>query len=156
MGHDAVDIDELLARPLVARVATNGPTLRPVWYLYEPPAFYWLTDTTNVLHEKVLAGERLVIVVDDCDLRTGEVVHVRAQGFGEIVPVDRDRAMRKLARYIGPDESAWDPRFEASLRLPTTRMCRLAPDRIEAGDASFRILRSTSSAASAPAGRSTK
>lgn len=134
---DAVDVARFLQRPLVARVATNGPTLRPVWYLYEEPAFYWLTDTANFLHRAVVGGERLVVVVDVSDLSTGEVVHVRARGYGEIVPVDRERAMRKFARYLGADESRWDPRFVPSLDLPSARMCRFAPSSMEAADASF-------------------
>lgn len=137
MYGDMVDIDAFLQRPLVARVATDGPTLRPLWYLYEQPAFYWLTDTANVLHNAVVAGRRLVLVVDVCDVATGEVVHVRARGTAEIIPVDRQRALRKFARYLGPDQARWDPRFEASLELPTTRMCRFAPASIEAADVSF-------------------
>jgi hypothetical protein len=40
----------------IAAVATNGPTLRPLFYLYEEPAFYWLTDTSNFLHRAVTAS----------------------------------------------------------------------------------------------------
>lgn len=140
MYGDPVDINEFLQRPLLARVATNGPTVRPVWYLYEEPTFYWLTDTSNVLHQKVQEGEKLVLVVDTCDVTTGEVIHVRARGFAEIIPVDRTRAMRKFARYLGSDQAKWDPRFVPSLDLPTTRMCRLTPSSIEAADVSFAVL----------------
>src|SRR5215467_4198510 len=35
--HD-FGVDEFLARPLTARVATNGPTVRPAWYLPPLPA----------------------------------------------------------------------------------------------------------------------
>lgn len=137
MYGEPVDVDAFLHRPLVARVATNGPTLRPLWYLYEAPSFYWLTDSANFLHRAVLAGEPLVLVVDVCDIATGEVIHVRARGFGEIIAVDRERAMRKFARYLGSDQSTWDPRFVPSLDLPSTRMCRFSPDSIEAADVSF-------------------
>jgi len=101
--------------------------------------FYWLTDTANFLHRAVLAGRPLVLVVDVCDIETGEVIHVRARGGGEIVPVDRDRAMKKFARYLGPDSSTWDPRFVASLDLPTTRLCRFTPSSVEAADVSFLV-----------------
>jgi nitroimidazol reductase NimA-like FMN-containing flavoprotein (pyridoxamine 5'-phosphate oxidase superfamily) len=137
MYGDDVDITAFLRRPLLARIATNGPTVRPVWYLYEEPTFYWLTDTSNFLHQAVVRGERLVLVVDECDLASGEVVHVRARGHAEIIPVDKPRAMRKFARYLGPDESRWDPRFVSSLDLSTTRMCRFTPSSIEAADVSF-------------------
>lgn len=134
---DPVDIESFLDRPLVARVATNGPTLRPVWYVFESGAFYWLTDTSNFLCKAVQRGEALVLVVDECDITTGEVIHVRARGRGEIVEVDRPRAMRKFARYLGPDESVWDPRFVPSLDLPSTRMCRFEPTSMEAANMSF-------------------
>jgi len=77
--------------------------------------------------------------VDDCDIETGEVIHVRARGTAEIIAVDRQRAMRKLARYLGPDQLMWDPRFVPSLDLATTRMCRFTPSSIEAADVSFDV-----------------
>jgi hypothetical protein len=138
---DTVDVNAFLQRPLLARVATNGPTLRPVWYLYERPTFFWLTDTSTHLHRAVLRSEPLVVVIDECDIGTGEVIHVRARGQAEIIPVDRDRAMRKFARYLGPDESLWDPRFVPSLDVPSTRMCRFTPSSIEAADVSFIVRR---------------
>jgi hypothetical protein len=78
-----------------------------------------------------------VLVIDECDIDTGEVVHVRARGFGEIIAADRARAMRKFSRYLGLDQSTWDPRFVLSLDLPSTRMCRFSPSSIEANDVSF-------------------
>lgn len=136
---DKVDVNAFLQRPLVARVATSGPTLRPLWYLYDEPTFYWLTDTSNVLHRLVVAGEKLVLVIDVCDITTGEVVHVRARGVAEVIPVDRERAMRKFARYLGEDRSKWDPRFVPSLDLPSRRMCRFTPTSIDAADVSFTV-----------------
>ncbi|CAM5274868.1 hypothetical protein SPURM210S_06182 [Streptomyces purpurascens] len=41
----AFDVDAFLRRPLTARLATNGPTVRPVWFLWEEDAF-WTTSTT--------------------------------------------------------------------------------------------------------------
>ena len=80
---EPVDIGSFLSRPLLARVATDGPTLRPVWYVFEGGVFYWLTDTSNFLCKAVQRGQRLVVVVDECDIHTGEVVHVRARGYGK-------------------------------------------------------------------------
>ncbi len=37
------DVDPFLARPLTARIATNGPTVRPTWFLWEDGAFWILT-----------------------------------------------------------------------------------------------------------------
>ncbi|GAA2570690.1 hypothetical protein GCM10010424_11970 [Streptomyces lienomycini] len=33
------DTDTFLRRPLTARLATGGPTVRPVWFLWEDGAF---------------------------------------------------------------------------------------------------------------------
>jgi nitroimidazol reductase NimA-like FMN-containing flavoprotein (pyridoxamine 5'-phosphate oxidase superfamily) len=139
MYGDPVDIASFLRRPLVARVATNGPTptLRPVWFIYEDEAFWWLTNTSTALAAAIQRGERLVVVVDTCDVATGEVVHVRARGTAEVIPLDRERAMRKFARYLGRDESRWDPRFVPSLDDPSTRMVRFQPTSMEAADVSF-------------------
>ncbi len=32
---DPFDVDAFLAQPLIARGATVGPTVRPVWYIWE-------------------------------------------------------------------------------------------------------------------------
>lgn len=139
MYGEPVDIDAFLARPLLARVATSGPTVRPVWFIWEDGSFWWLTDTKNRLAKSVDAGEELALVVDECNVQTGEVVHVFARGGASIVPVDVARAKRKFARYLGPDESLWDQRFVPSLTLPTTRMIRFTPEQMRAADVSFTI-----------------
>jgi len=36
----AFDLDAFLQRRLVAHVATVGPTVRPVWYLWEEGSFW--------------------------------------------------------------------------------------------------------------------
>jgi len=138
MHGEPVDIDAFLRRDgLLARVATAGPSVRPLWYVWEDGAFWWLTDTANVLAGAVTRGEELSLVVDVCDVNTGEVVHVFARGKAEMGPVDVDRAMRKFARYLGPDEASWDPRFVRSLTVSTTRMIRFAPTKMYAADVSF-------------------
>lgn len=137
MYGEVVDIDAFLRRPLTARVGTNGPTLRAVWYIFEAGEFWWLTNTATFLHKAIERGEPLVIAVDVCDITTGEVVYVRARGRAELRPVDRQRALRKFARYLGQEQAKWDPRFVASLDDPTSRMARMTPASIEAGDLSF-------------------
>lgn len=134
------DVDAFLARPLLARVAAAGPSVRPVWYLWEEGAFWWITGAYARLPEILTRDPRLALVVDSCDLDSGEVRQVTARGDGVIVPFDPERARRKLARYLGTDEQAWDPRFEARyLREPDrqTRLVRLEPERLTARDLSF-------------------
>lgn len=139
-GGHPFDVDAFLAQPLLARVAAAGPSVRPVWYLWEEGAFWWITGAYARLPEILARDPRLALVVDSCDLDSGEVRQVSARGDGVVVPFDPDRARRKLARYLGPDETAWEPRFATRyLREPEqeTRLVRLEPARLTARDLSF-------------------
>lgn len=79
----------------------------------------------------------MALVVDTCDLVTGTVQKVTAVGRAQTVALDRDRAMRKFTRYLGADQTAWDPRFVASLAVRGIGMIRLKPDKLVARDVSF-------------------
>jgi len=136
------DVDTFLARPLLARVAAAGPSVRPVWFLWEDGAFWWITGAYARLPEILASDPRVALVVDSCDLRTGQVQQVTALGDGVVVPFDPERARRKLVRYLGPHEANWDPRFSGRyLSDPdqTTRLVRLDPKRLTARDLSFLV-----------------
>jgi nitroimidazol reductase NimA-like FMN-containing flavoprotein (pyridoxamine 5'-phosphate oxidase superfamily) len=131
------DLDRFLSRPLVARVATAGPTVRPVWYLWEERAFWWLTGGWSRLADIIERDPGVALVVDTCELRTGEVQQVIARGTAEQLPFDADRARRWGQRYLGPDERSWG-RFQTGVfEDPTTRFVRLAPTTLRARDLSF-------------------
>lgn len=130
------DVDAFLSRPLVARVATTGPTVRPVWFLWEEGAFWWLTGSWARLPEDVDQDPEAALTVDTCDLATGEVRQVIARGSIEILAYDRDRAVRKLRRYLGPDISRWDDRFDPD-RMTNAKFARLEPTDLTARDLSF-------------------
>ncbi len=139
------DVDAFLARPLVARVATAAPeaTVRPVWYLWEDACFWWLTGEWAQLPQTLARNPRVALVVDSCDLVTGETRKVSARGTAEVTRFDRDRSYRKLCRYLGPDQDRWDPRFGAYLNATNAQLVRLDPDRLVAQDLSFRPSAST-------------
>lgn len=70
---------------------------------------------------------------------TGTVRSVSARGVAEVLPLDRDRAVRKLRRYLRPDETGWDARFRDALDVDeSTRLVRLMPEVVRAWDRSFR------------------
>jgi nitroimidazol reductase NimA-like FMN-containing flavoprotein (pyridoxamine 5'-phosphate oxidase superfamily) len=132
------DIDSFLARPLVAHVAAAGPSVRPVWYLWEDGAFWWLTGGWSELPAILKADPRVAIVVDTCDIHTGEVLQVIADGDAEIYQLDPARARRKLRRYLGSDESRWPARFaNGTFEDPDTRMIRLEPTELRARTLSY-------------------
>lgn len=133
------DLEGFLARPLVARLATAGPTVRPLWYLWEEQAFWWLTGDWSRLALILADDSKVALVVDDCDLQTGEVLQVIGRGRANVVPFDDDRARRKLRRYLGDDESSWDERFlKGTFANPSVRFIRLVPSSLIARDLSFR------------------
>ncbi|MFF0744938.1 pyridoxamine 5'-phosphate oxidase family protein [Streptomyces sp. NPDC004111] len=103
MESSRFDVDAFLRQPLTARIATGGPTVRPVWYLWEEGAFWILTGRWARLCDRVKDDPNVALVVDECDLATGLVRQVVARGRAELVPFDVPRGRRKLARYLGPD-----------------------------------------------------
>ncbi|MBL1117579.1 pyridoxamine 5'-phosphate oxidase family protein [Streptomyces sp. 110] len=134
------DVAAFLARPLVARLATEGPRVRPVWFLWEDHAFWVLTGPWSRLAERLDRAPVFELVVDACDLATGTVHQVIARGHGRVVNFDTDRGRRKLTRYLGEREELWDARF--SLRgdpsARGTRWALLVPDTLWIADLSFR------------------
>ncbi|GAA3889795.1 pyridoxamine 5'-phosphate oxidase family protein [Streptomyces sedi] len=142
-GSADFPLDAFLALPLTARIATAGPTVRPVWFLWEGEAFWILTGQWSWLPRHVAKEPSVALVVDECDLNTGRVRQVIARGRGELLPFDVPRGRRKLSRYLGPDESRWDPRFVRYLHgdheRSDTRWLRVRPERLTAKDLSFRV-----------------
>jgi hypothetical protein len=136
------DVDAFLAQPLTARVATNGPTVRPTWYLWEDRAFWILSGPWAKLLGRVRTDPALAITVDVCDLATGLVRQVIAGGPAEVLPFDVPRGRRKLGRYLGADETRWDARFRHYLHDdPAERgtvWLALRPTFLTATDLSYR------------------
>lgn len=111
----AFDLDAFLAEPHTARVATNGPSIRPTWYLWEDQAFWILSGPWANLLKRVMADPAVAISVDVCDIATGVVKQVIAHGSAAVLPFDIERGRRKLTRYLGADETTWDSRFREYL-----------------------------------------
>lgn len=126
----------------VARCHSTAVAGPPIWFLWEDGAFWWITGGYARLPEILARDPRLALVVDSCDLTTGEVRQVTAHGDGVVVPFEPERARRKLVRYLGPDEDGWDPRFSVRcLSDPDTetRLVHLAPERLTVRNLSFSV-----------------
>jgi hypothetical protein len=138
MPRQDFDIDDFLAQPLTARLATARPAVRPIWYLWEESRFWILTGPRSQVPEEVRKNPEVALVIDTCDLATGECLQVVARGRGELRPFDRERGQRKLERYLGSDPSIWDPRFRRYLsHEPGARWLTIAPYALTARDLSF-------------------
>ncbi|MET0984469.1 MAG: pyridoxamine 5'-phosphate oxidase family protein [Steroidobacteraceae bacterium] len=101
------DVDAFLAEPLTARVATNGPTVRPLWYQWEEGSFWMISGPWAKLFGRVQRDPEISLVVDVYEYDTGRVLQVIASGAAEITPYDIPRARRMLHRYLGPNEASW-------------------------------------------------
>lgn len=138
MGRHDFDIDSFLARPLTARLATTGPKVRPVWFLWEGGGFWVLTGPWSTVPADVAQDSHVAIVVDTCDLRTGECLQVIGRGHAHLLPFDPELVRRKLERYLGADSTRWDSRFWRYLSdEPDGLLLRITPTSLVAHDLSF-------------------
>ena len=114
-----------------------------MWFLWDDGSFWWLTGDWSRLPNILEREPAVAIAVDTCDLESGRVLQVVARGDAALAPFDPERARRTLARYLGPDEGAWDhERFVGgTFENPSTRFVRLTPVALRARDLSYRAAR---------------
>jgi hypothetical protein len=140
----AVDVDEFLARPLFAHLATSsaaGPRDTPVWFLWEEGALWILgSRATDTFPMRIEHDGRCAVGIVDFDRRTGRVQHVGLRGRATIEPFDASRARRLLSRYLGKDEDTWDNRFLHTLQGEQGEvLVRFVPATAVARDVSYDV-----------------
>ncbi len=137
-----VTVEEFLSRPIAARVATTGPTIRPVWFHWDGDAFWWLAAKGSGVEESLRTGPQVALVVDTCDVTTGEMLELTVSGPAEVLPMSWEIAFRILARYLGTDSALWpEEGFIDLLYEPGSRLVRLRPqEAVELHDLSFRAI----------------
>jgi hypothetical protein len=139
MAGAPFDVAEFLRSPRVARLSLAGPVVRPVWYLWEDQKFWVITGPWSRLSEWLRDDPKFELVIDTCDVASGQVRQVIARGDGALAEFEEDRGRRKLRRYLGDDEPRWDPRFRvAGAASRGTQWAVLSPRTIIVADISFR------------------
>ena len=139
----SVDVDQLLARPLFAHLATasdEGPRESPVWFLWEDGAVWIIgSRVTDTFPRRIEREARCAIGVIDFDRSIGRVQHVGLRGRATVEAFDAGRARRLLTRYLGEDESSWDARFRATLSShgKDDVLIRFVPETAVARDQSY-------------------
>jgi hypothetical protein len=101
------EIEEFLAEPVTAVLATNGPTIRPVWYQWDGRAFWMISGPWSKLMARVAVDPDVALCAAASDFRVGRVLQVCAYGPITVHPYDVDLARRMMYRYLGPDENSW-------------------------------------------------
>jgi hypothetical protein len=136
------DLEEFLARPLFAHLATSseeGPRESPVWFHWDGTAI-WIIGGTS-FPQNIKRDPRCALGIVDWNRETGLTHHVGFRGRAEVLPFDCAMAKTIFRRYCGPNEADWDRRFddvfagEAGLE-----MVRFLPDTIVIRDQSYRTL----------------
>lgn len=142
--ESSVAVDEFLARPLFAHLATasaRGPRASPVWFLWEDDLIWIIASrASDTFPARIEADPRCAIAIVDFDRQTGLVQHVGLRGHATIEPFDPARARRLLVRCLGRDQRTWDTRFTATVTDPATEqavLLRFVPETLVARDVSY-------------------
>lgn len=137
-----LQVERVLAAPVFAHLATatldGAPRSSPVWFLWEEGAVWILGQRDEDSFPKRIAERpECALSIVDFDPRTGRVWHVGLRGTATIEAFALERAVRKLAKYLGPDRARWDTdRF--GLRRPERLVfVRFVPETVVVRDQSF-------------------
>lgn len=134
------DLDEFLSRPLYAHLATihaDGPRESPVWFHWDG-ATVWIIGGTS-FPANLKRDPRCALGIVDWDRTTGLSQHVGIRGRAEVRPFDAEWVKTIFRRYFGPDEAAWDPRFDDVLRGDAgVEIVRITPETVVVRDQSYR------------------
>jgi hypothetical protein len=137
----SVELDEFLARPLFAHLATtsdDGPRESPVWFLWEGEAIWVIASRrTDTFPARLAHDPRCALGIVDFDREQGRVHHVGMRGRATIEEFDLDRARRLLSRYLGAGIDVWDKRFRDTLADPDNLFIRFTPETVVARDMSY-------------------
>ncbi len=131
------DPEAVLREPLMATLATvsrdGAPRAAPVWFLWEDGALWIPADAGNSSVRRLGQDARAAVEIVDFDRRAGRLLHLGLRGRAGVLPMEPGRFCRLLARYLGPDEAAWNPWFIreiARIDSPDGRLIRLVPDSV--------------------------
>ena len=134
------DVDTVLAKPLMAHLATSspdGPRDSPVWFLWEDGAVWLMGNRSDSFPRRIAQDGRCAIGIVDFDHPRGVLVHVGMRGVADVVPLDRARLHRLLSRYLGADRSRWNDDFTRSVIDNLDLMVRFVPSSVVARDQSY-------------------
>ena len=103
-------LDEFLARPMIARLATSlddSPRILPMWFRWDGSSLWMETSPTFRNYEVLMRNPRAAVAIDESlgGLRLRAVI---MRGVVEIIEgpgdVVRDGVRRIYERYLRPDE----------------------------------------------------
>jgi hypothetical protein len=137
---NSFDIDEFLGRPLIAHLATtsaDGPRESPLWFLWEEGAIWLIGTSQDSFPKRIRDESRCAVGIVDFDLAAGLLRHVGMRGTATVEPLDSERLVRLLGRYLGTDQAMWNRRFREMVIEGLDLMIRFEPHSVVVRDQSY-------------------
>lgn len=94
-------------------------------------------NTRDSFPKRIQNDARCAIGIIDFDLERGFLRHVSMRGTAVVTKLDWARLHRLLCRYLGDDETAWNPWFRRNVIDGLDLMVRFQPTSIVARDQSY-------------------
>lgn len=116
---------------VLSTLSPEGPRNAPVWFIWEDNAVWMLGSISSRSVLRLEADERCAVEIVHFVNAEGILLHLGLRGRASVEAADSARFRRLLARYLGPDEAAWNPWFVetiAEVDDPSNRWIRLVPD----------------------------
>ena len=137
------DPELLLSLPLMANLATmseEGPRNAPVWFLWEDEALWIPGGARGSSVGRLQREPRCALEIVHHDNAAGVLAHLGYRGRASVEPMSPPRFRRLLAKYLGPDEAAWNLWFVGSVARiddPDGGLIRMVPDSTFTNNVSF-------------------
>lgn len=96
-------------------MSEDGARESPVWYLWEENAIWLIGNTGDSFPKQIRKDGRCAIGIVDFDLSRGFLQHGGFRGHATVVPLDKELLYRLLRRYLGNDETTWNPQFRTTV-----------------------------------------
>lgn len=109
------ELEAMLKKPLFAHLATvegDTPKDSPVWFLWEGNEIWLIGTAKDTFPKRIRNHSKCAIGIVDFESTTGKVHHAGFRGNGFVEHFDSAIAYRIISKYLGEDESKWDPRFQ--------------------------------------------
>ena len=132
-------IDQFLAEPILARIATvdpdtHQPHVVPVWFAWDGQSI-WISSYSNTRKIQELKRNPLCAIVIDTAENGKSPSAVLCEGRAELVTTPRDDLEQKITRlyvkYLG-EEGVLAPAPQEWIVDPHNLLIKLAPDKIYA------------------------
>jgi Pyridoxamine 5'-phosphate oxidase len=134
------DLDAFLEQPMMAHLATSspeGPRESPLWFLWEDECVWFIGTSSDSFPNRISLDQRCAIGFVQFELERGALKHIGMRGSATVEALNESRLHRLLRRYLGHDETAWNPEFRKNVIAGIDLMVRFVPASVVMRDQSY-------------------